>query len=220
MDARTVRVAGCEVMLLPVIRGLVSEGVKVAKAFADFSPDCVALSISPEELKALREHDGKPLDSMCGTVEENVYESGLTGFGEVERPPRCFADALKAADGAKVRIVGVDLSEEDYTRAYVSLVSGWDFVRKALGRGSFERARFDRSSAEAFVLDWDRRLRKVKGYDRLEMRREAEITKGVVELAGRAKRLFAVVEVERAAGVLECLQNGAAGGAAESGSSK
>ncbi len=207
MNPSTLRVGGCQVTLLPVIRGLVSEGDRVAKSFHELAPDCVALSISPEELKAQREHDGKPLESMCGTPEENVYESGLAKFGDVERPPRCFSVAVKVADAAGMRVVGVDLTEEDFTRAYVSLVSGWDFVRKALGRGSFNRARFDLTSADAFVLDWDRRLRKIRGYDLLEKRREAEIAKGIIELAGKTAHLLVVIELERAPGVAERLSS-------------
>jgi hypothetical protein len=205
MDGIDLRLGECRVLLLPVIRGLVSEGGRVAGEMRKFAPDLVALSISPEELKALREHDGKALEPMCGTEEENVYEAGLGKFGKVERPPRCFIDAITASDAAGASVVGVDLSEEDFTRAYVSLVSGWDFVRKALGRGSFGRARFDQSSAEAFVLDWDRRLRKVRGYDLLEKRREAEMAKRLQELAEKTERLLAVVEVERASGVAERL---------------
>jgi pheromone shutdown protein TraB len=206
MTPERIAVGDCAVWVLPTIRGLSSEGEVVSKEIARLCPDTVALSISPEELKALREHDGEPMPAMCGTAEENVYESGLSKFGAVERPPRCFISAIDSAKGRDVNVVGVDLSEEDYTRAYVSLVSGWDFVRRALGRGSFERSRFDLSSAEAFVVDWDSRLRKVKGYDQLEMRREAAMATSIKELAARSKTLLAVVELERAAGVAERLR--------------
>lgn len=196
---------GCEILILPVIRGLASEELLVERNAKDFMPDFVALSISPEELKALREHDGKTLEPMCGTIEENVYETGLGKFGQVERPPRCFTASIKIADEFKAKVVGVDLTEEEFTRSYVSLVSGWDFVRRALGRNRLSSARFDQSSAEAFVLDWDRKLRKVRGYDLLEQRREAQIAKAISELAGRSKKLLAIVELERACGVIKRL---------------
>ncbi|MFH0815439.1 MAG: hypothetical protein V1934_01285 [Methanobacteriota archaeon] len=211
MDTARFTRGGCEILFLPVIRGLVSEGENVERHAREFVPDAVALSISPEELKALRAHDGKPLEPLCGTVEENVYESGLCQFGEVERPPRCFTAAVKISDELKARVVGVDLTEEEFTRSYVSLVSGWDFVRRTLWRNRISSARFDQSSAEAFVLDWDRRLRKVRGYDLLEQRREAQIAKAVSELSGRSKRLLAIVELERARGVLKRLENDAPG---------
>jgi hypothetical protein len=205
MDTSRLKIEGCEVLLLPVIRGLVSEGEQVERQAKEFAPDAVALSISPEELKALRGHDGKPLEPMCGTIEENVYETGLGNFGLVERPPRCFTVAVKISDEMKSRVVGADLTEEEFTRSYVSLVSGWDFVRRAVWRNRISSARFDMSSADSFVLDWDRRLRKVRGYDLLERRREAQIAKAIAELAGRSKRLIAIVELERARGVLERL---------------
>ena len=147
------------------------------------------------------------MEPLCGTIEENVYETGLGQFGPVERPPRCFVAAIKISDESKARVVGADLTEEEFTRSYVSLVSGWDFVRRAIGRNRLSSARFDMSSAEAFVLDWDRRLRKVRGYDLLEQRREAQIAKAISELAGRSKKLLAIVELERARGVLARLES-------------
>ena len=57
------------------------------------------------------------------------------------------------------------------------------------------------------MLDWDRRLRKVRGYDLLEQRREAQIAKAISELAGRSKKLLAIVELERARGVLARLES-------------
>jgi hypothetical protein len=205
MEQMSRKIGDCEVRILPVIRGLTSEGDRVRRAILDFRPATLALSISPEELSALRSHDGEPLEPLCGTVEENVYESGLGRFGEVERPPRCFTSAVNASGDVGAKVVGVDLTEEEFTRSYVALVSGWDYVRRALGKGSFERAKFDFSSPEAFVLDWDGRLRRVKGFDMLEKRREARIARGIEELAPRASRLMAIVELERAEGVVSQL---------------
>jgi len=207
MEPTRLKRGDCEILLLPVIRGLASEGELVERHYREFMPDAVALSISPEELKALREHDGKPLEPLCGTIEENVYESGLGKFGSVERPPRCFTVAIDVSDEFNTKLVGVDLTEEEFTRSYVSLVSGWDFVRRALGRSRLSSARFDQSSAEAFVLDWDRKLRKVRGYDLLEQRREAQISKAISDLAGRSRKLLAIVELERVRGVLERLES-------------
>ena len=145
MDPARLKMRDCEILLLPVIRGLVSEGEQVERFAKELAPDAVALSISTEELKALRAHDGKPLEPLCGTIEENVYETGLGQFGPVERPPRCFVAAIKISDESKARVVGADLTEEEFTRSYVSLVSGWDFVRRAIGRNRLSSARFDMS---------------------------------------------------------------------------
>jgi hypothetical protein len=211
LESELLAVGGGNILLVPVIRGLVSEGDRIRKLADGFGPEVIALSISPEELKALREHDGKDAEPLSGTVEENVYEAGLAAFGDVKRPPRCFVAALDVAKGRGVEAVGVDLTEEEFTRAYCQLVSGWDFVRRALGRGRFSRGKFEMSSAEAFVLDWDRKLRKVRGYDSLEKRREAQISRGIGELSRRGARIMALVEVERVVGVLERLRRLAAG---------
>lgn len=201
-----IRLGKGEVLVVPVIRGLVSEGERVRGAVLKFSPVMVAMSISPEELTALKQHDGKDLEPMSGTLEENVYEGGLCKFGGVARPPRCFTAALEVAKEQGIETAGVDLTEAEFTQAYVHLVSGWDFVRKTLGGGRFSRAKFDLSSAEAFVLDWDRRLRKAKGYDALERRREAQVSRGVAELVERKGKVVAIVELERVSGVVERLK--------------
>src|SRR6266571_1911058 len=53
-----VTLGGCRVHLMPVVRGLVSEGERVRAAFADAGPEAVALSISREELQGLRDYTG------------------------------------------------------------------------------------------------------------------------------------------------------------------
>jgi hypothetical protein len=206
-DYLTFKVGKGEIVVVPVVRGLVSEGGKVRSSIEAHAPDVLAMSISPEELTALKGHDGKDAEPMSGSVEENVYEDRLSQFGDVARPPRCFTVALELAREKGLEVKGVDLSEADFTRAYVHLVTGWDFIRRTFGRGRFARTRFDMSSPEAFVLDWDRRLRRAKGYDALEKRREAEIAKGLRGLAERKGKILAFIEVERADGVAERLQS-------------
>ena len=50
---RSVEINGSTVRILPVVKGLVSEGDEVEKAINEEDPDAIAISISKEELTAL-----------------------------------------------------------------------------------------------------------------------------------------------------------------------
>ena len=52
---RTVSVNGCEVHILPVVKGLVSEAETVTAAFKEVDPDVLAISVAREEIEGLRQ---------------------------------------------------------------------------------------------------------------------------------------------------------------------
>jgi len=53
---------GSKVFVLPVIKGLVSDGEKVRAAIVEIRPDAVGISISREELEGLRTYKGEEIE--------------------------------------------------------------------------------------------------------------------------------------------------------------
>ncbi|HEY4704417.1 MAG TPA: hypothetical protein VII27_01595 [Thermoplasmata archaeon] len=188
------------VHLFPVVRGLVSEAERVREAFAETRPDAVALSISREEIEGLRAHTGEavPPDS----VDEEVYVRGLAAFGEVRKPPPCFVEALAAAAERGTAVHPLDLDEEQYSTLYVSVVSTVDILLSNARQGRLQRWTSKAGTPEAFVREWDARVNGSEGYRRLQAEREAFIARRIRQLASRYGALLALVEVERADGVL------------------
>lgn len=191
------------VHVMPVIRGLVAEGHAVRSAIAELSPDGIGLSISREELEALRSFEGGnvPPDN----VEEEVYVRGLARFGEVRKPPPCFVDAVHASHERSVPVFPLDMDEDQYTSVYVASVSTVDILLTNARQRRLRKWESTAGSATDFVLEWDALVNGSKGYRTLQAERESFIARRIRQLASTHRRLIAILEVERGKGVLERL---------------
>ncbi|OGS50840.1 MAG: hypothetical protein A3K65_03060 [Euryarchaeota archaeon RBG_16_68_12] len=194
-----VELRGCRLHLMPVVRGLASESETVRAAVAEVAPEAVALSISREEIEALRAHDGA--DVPPDNVDEEVYVRGLSRFGAVRKPPPCFVEALAAAAARGIPVHPLDMDEDQYTSAFVAAVGTVDVLRTNARQGRLQRWTPRSETPEAFVREWDALVNTPAGYRRLQEEREAFIARRLRQLAGRYRTLLALVEVERAGGV-------------------
>ncbi len=192
------------VHVMPAIRGLVSEAASVRAAISQISPEAVGLSIAREELEALRVFEGGnvPPDN----VEEEVYVRGLARFGEVQKPPPCFVEAVRAADGHSIPVYPLDMDEEQYTSVYVASVSTVDILLTNARQRRLRKWESTAVSAADFVLEWDALVNGSKGYHALQKEREGFIARRIRQIAGKHLGLIAVLELERAKGVLERLR--------------
>ncbi len=198
MDA--VEVKGCRVHLMAVVRGLASESAAVRAALAEVAPEAVALSLSREELEGLRAHDGS--DVPPDNADEEVYVRGLSKYGEVHKPPPCFVAALAAAGERGIPVHPLDMDSEQYTAAYVAAVGTVDVLRSNARQGRLRRWEPRAATAADFVREWDALVNGSAGYRRLQGEREAFIARRLRQLAAKYRTLLALVEVERAGGVL------------------
>jgi len=204
MTADDLRIGGCTVRVLPVIKGLLSEIKKVEKAFDELRPDKVAISLSKEEIEGLRNlpDDYEPELSRY----EEIYASGLSRFGEVAAPPPCYLAALKLADRVEAPIVPVDLDEQSYTELYCAAVPGTTIFRHSTRTWLLKRKAFSTVSAEDFVRAWDRAVNKLQGFELIERKRAEAMAKGIKAACDGSKTLLAVIELERADDVLSLLK--------------
>jgi len=205
MKLEFVKVDGCDIHLLPVIKGLVSETENVRQAFDYAKPEVVAISISKEELEGLRNlpDDYEPELSRY----EEIYANGLTQFGEVSAPPPCYVAALELADHRQIPLLPVDMDETSYTELYVLAVSGGTLFRHSTRTWLLKRRRFSSESPEEFVRAWDRAVNGLEGFRKIENARAQAMAKGILAACdGTRKRVLAVVELERSQEVLEIIR--------------
>lgn len=204
MSTETLRVNGCTVRLLGVIKGLESEIGKVEKAFDEFKPDKVAVSLSKEELAAL---DNIPEDyEPMLTRYEEIYAEGLARFGEVSAPPPCYIAALELAKRDNVPILPVDLDEESFTELYTLAVTGPTLFRHSTRTWLLKRRHFSDESPEEFVYAWDRAVNGLEGFRKIEVKRAEAMAKGIVTACNGASKVLAVIELERADDVRDFLE--------------
>ena len=194
-----VRANDADIAILPAVKGLVSEGDSVAATIREFMPDAVGISVSREELEALRDK------SIYGDYEmsalEETYAENLSQFGDVELPSPSYVSALDICEELGIPLIPLDMNDPEYTEAYCQNIKAADMVRDAFFSRNAGRKRFDLSSAKAFALDWDRRVNRTKGFRRLQQAREEHMATALRNMTRKHKRVLVVVEAERADGV-------------------
>ncbi|NLK26411.1 MAG: hypothetical protein GX307_07565 [Euryarchaeota archaeon] len=194
-----VRADNAKIVILPVIKGLVADGDAAARAIREALPDAVGVSLSREELAALRDKSVYD-DYEMGTLEK-VYAERLSEFGEVELPSPCFVSALDTCVELCIPIIPLDMNDVDFTEAYCECVKATDIVRESFFTRRARRSRFDLTSPQAFVQDWDRKVNRSRGFHELERLREEHMAMALRKMTRKYHNILAVVEAERADGV-------------------
>ncbi|MDH7509022.1 MAG: hypothetical protein QHH00_06455 [Methanomassiliicoccales archaeon] len=201
---RRVELNGTTINVLPVVKGLVSEESAVEKAFELVCPEVVGISISPEELEGLRRKEDyekyEPSDL------EIAYGNLLSLFGAVKIPPPCYVKALELSERTKTPLVAIDMDEEYYTEAYCNCIGTIDLLQESFFVRRLTRKKFDLSSPHNFVLDWDKKVNATSGFRKLLQMREQYMAERIMQMAPLYKKILAVVEYERANGIVANLE--------------
>ncbi len=194
-----VRVDGCDIHILPVVKGLISEEEKVCQAIHEVQPDAVAISVSQEELDGLKNKEDYDKYEMSDL--EIAYAAHLETFGEVQLPPPCYVRSMDLCAERSIILVPIDMNEEEFSEAYCSQVGTFDLLKESFFSSRVVKKKFDLTSPERFVEDWDSKVNKAKGFQELERSREKHMAKALQQMTHKYRRILAVVECERAKGV-------------------
>lgn len=200
------KVDGCTIHVLSVIKGLKSETEKVRKAFEETKPDVVAISLSREEVEGLKNipDDYEPELSRY----EEIYAEGLGRFGEVAAPPPCYVAAAELAQHEGIPLVPVDMDEQSYSDLYCAVVPGTALFRHSTRTWLLKRRTFSDDSPEKFVLAWDKAVNNMEGFRLIEHKRAQAMAKGIRKACQGSQSVLAVIELERVSDVLGILRNG------------
>jgi pheromone shutdown protein TraB len=196
---RRIELNGSKLDIVPVVKGLVSEGERVRQIIETTSPEIVCLSISKEELDGLSRKEDYTLYEM--SFLEQVYKIHLEEFGEVKLPPPCFVDAFDTCSEKGIKMMPLDMNEELYSETYCIKVSGLDLLRESYFSSRAHKLRLDHSSPENFVKAWDKRVNRAKGFRELNEAREAHMAEVLSKLARKDRSILAIVEIERVEGM-------------------
>ncbi len=205
---KAIRLNGCKIYMIGVIKGLVEEEEKVRKVYLEMMPDAVAISISVDELKGLEDFLKQRYDVPLSNYEEEIYVRELKKYSEVKKPPPCFEIALKLCQKDNLPILPIDMDEERFSNAYCKYITYFQLIQKSFRRKRLNKKKFHASSAESFIKEWDLVINGIKGFKMLEEERERYMAQKLSELTKKYKKILALIELERLNGVkkrlIEC----------------
>jgi len=196
------RVGDCDVCILPIVKGLVSESKKINEAYGGYEAYAIALGL--EEIEALA-HRTEIDDTEIGEL-DLVYAHKLNDFGEVEIPTPAYCELVDICKSEGMNVIPLDMNDEEYTDVYIKTVSTMEFLKEHRMAKKGMKRRFDMSSPESFAMDWDAYVGSIKGFSELNAIRERHIAYRIKEVSKFRRSLLAVVEVERMDGIIKGLE--------------
>ena len=197
------KIGGKDVYILGVVLGLDSEGDIVRDALNELKPDLIGLSIPPEGMRGLEAVvDGK-IKSVYPSRVEIIYARHLSMFGEVSTPPRVYVVAYRYAKKKGVKILPLDIGEPEFSRIYTEEISTMELIRYSMLANKLEKMKVRSSTPEDFAMEWDARVNALKGYRRVEERREEHMAMMIKKFASRLKfnTMLVVAEYPRYRGI-------------------
>lgn len=198
-------VGKCRVDILPVVNGLASGAEKVRQAYGRY--EAYAASLGIEGLESLRRRTEIGTENIEVSELDIIYSKKMSEFGDVIVPSPAFCEIvdLCATDG--IGVIPLDMNDYDYDTAYMECVKATEFTSEHRLAKKGMRKRMDATTPEELAVMWDRHVSSVKGYDRLNRRREEHMAGEVRDTAKYRASLLAVIEVERVEGVVSLLRD-------------
>ncbi len=196
----TVKINECEFDIVPFIKGLVSEKEKVLDALDKEQYDATAVALGPEDIEAITRRA-----EIKGIYESSdidaIYSHILTEFGSIDMPDPASTTLIDECKARNIPVIPLDMTDDDYSKLYCETVSTMEFLKEKRISKKAMRKKFDKSSPEKFVMEWDALMNKIKGYAKMSEYREEYIANQMKDIAKYRKHVLTLIEFERVEGV-------------------
>ncbi|MDP8011239.1 MAG: hypothetical protein ACP5LA_02355 [Thermoplasmata archaeon] len=186
------------------VRGLFSESEDIKKIFDENKFDLVMLGISPEDLEGLKVYIEKPFEVDLSDY-EIIYGLKLQNFGKVKMPIPSFTSAIKIAQENGINILAIDMNENEYANAFTGNVKFFDILRHTYRKKRILKKDFKAQTPEEFSIKWDMEINKLKGYAKLEKKRE-EYMADKIKNNTQGSNIFVIIDYERMNGIIKNLK--------------
>jgi len=208
-----ITVNGCSVTILPIIKGLVSESEKVADVLRN-DYDVIAVALGPEEIEGIRQRGELTAEKdECGddirimSDIDLVYGKHLMTFGEINVPVPAYCTLIDTCTERSVDVVPLDMNDELFSEIYCDTVTTFELLREKRLVTKGLKKKFDLSSPEAFVEEWDDHVNTIKGFRTVSELRERYIALQIIKNSVPGKKMLALIEHERIFGIWDILEN-------------
>lgn len=162
------------------VKGLVSHGEDLKAILSTMNPEIILVTISPAEVEGLRGFLKDPFEMNLSDY-EIIYGIRLRKYGEVMTPPPIYIEMTNYAERSGSRVVGIDMDDESYTKAYTDNIGSFDLLRDSLRKKRVLNADYHDHDEYEFAEAWAQKQRSIKGRRRLEEIRQDFINRKIKE---------------------------------------
>lgn len=201
----SLRMGNCDLDIIPVIKGLVSEKDKVVEALSKKEYETAGVSWGIEEIEAVRRRAEITGDNETNDLDV-VYLYKLKAFGDVDMPDPAFTYIVDEFSKKNVSVIPLDMSDDEFAEAYCREVSTFDFLKEGKIVSKAMKREFDNSSPEKFIMEWDALINEVKGYRKMNRVKEEFIAGQIADVAKYRKNALILVDYERLDGIMTALR--------------
>ena len=201
MITNEISISNCTLRILSTIRGLVSESKDVESEIENFSPDTIALGISPGELEDLSNWDGEPFDISSMQEIHGLFLQELVGTDRVRLPPPSFVTSIEISNKQKIKTESLDMDEEDFTEAF-NKISAWHQLKYSRLHQKLRKGGLEAITPESFITELDEKICTISGYANLEKSKEIHMSKRLRNLCVNNSKVLAIIDFPRVPGIL------------------
>jgi len=201
----SIRIGECDIDIIPIIKGLVSEKEKVIEALSKKDYETAGVSWGIEEIEAVRRRDEITGDNETNDI-DIIYLYKLKEFGDVDMPDPAFTYVVDEFSKKGVSVIPLDMADQEFAEAYCNEVSTLDFLRENKIVKKMMKKEFTTSSPEEFMMEWDSLINEVKGYRKMNRVKERFVAEQIMDLAKYRKNALVLVEYERYEGILSIIR--------------
>ena len=201
----SIRIGECDIDIIPIIKGLVSEKEKVIEALSKKDYETAGVSWGIEEIEAVRRRDEITGDNETNDI-DIIYLYKLKEFGDVDMPDPAFTYVVDEFSKKGISVIPLDMADQEFAEAYCNEVSTLDFLRENKIVKKMMKKEFTTSSPEDFMMEWDSLINEVKGYRKMNRVKERFVAEQIMDLAKYRKNALVLVEYERYEGILSIIR--------------
>ena len=203
----SLRIGDCDIDIIPIVKGLISEREKVMEALSRKDYETAAVSWGIEEIEAVRRRDEITGDNETNDL-DIVYLYKLKKYGDVDMPDPSFTYIVDEFSKDGVSVIPLDMSDDEFAEAYCREVSTFDFLRENKIVSKAMKREFSAKTPEEFALEWDSIINEIKGYRKMNVVKEEFIASQLQDIAKYRKNVLALVDYERFDGIMSILGGG------------
>ena len=202
----SLRIGECDIDIIPIIKGLISEKDKVIDAMSKKDYETAGVSWGIEEIEAVRRRSEITGDNETNDL-DIIYLHNLKRFGDVDMPDPSFTYAVDEFSKKGVSVIPLDMSDDEFAEAYCREVSTFDFLRENKIVAKAIKKEFTAETPEEFALEWDSLINEIKGYRKMNAVKEEFIAHQIVDIAKYRRCILALVDYERFDGIMSILED-------------